>query len=73
MKMHEVRELSREELAQRLRDAREEYDNLRFQLATHQLDNQVKVRLARRIVARLETVMREYELGLRNAPEKITR
>ncbi|RJP75833.1 MAG: 50S ribosomal protein L29 [Candidatus Zixiibacteriota bacterium] len=73
MKMHDIRELTREELAQRLRDAREEYENLRFQLATHQLDNQVKVRLARRDVARLETVLREFELGLRQEPEKASK
>jgi large subunit ribosomal protein L29 len=70
MKMIDIRQLSAEELAQRLEDAREELQNLRFQLATHQLDNQVKVRLVRRDVARFNTVMREYELGIRQQPAK---
>jgi large subunit ribosomal protein L29 len=70
MKIDEIRQLSPEEIAQRLEDARAELQNLRFQLATHQLDNQVKVRLARRHVARLTTVLREFELGIRKEPEK---
>jgi large subunit ribosomal protein L29 len=70
MKMHDIRQLSREEINQHLRDARDEFQNLRFQLATHQLDNQVKVRLVRKDVARLLTVIHEFELGLRKEPEK---
>jgi large subunit ribosomal protein L29 len=70
MKMHEIKQLSREEVNQRLRDAREELNNLRFQLATHQLDNQVKVHLARKDVARLLTVVHEFEMGIRKEPEK---
>lgn len=70
MKMSDIRQLSGEEINQRLHDAKEELHNLRFQLATHQLDNQVKVRLARKDVARLLTVIHEFELGLRKAPEK---
>jgi large subunit ribosomal protein L29 len=70
MKMHDIRQLSLEEVNQRLRDAREELHNLNFQLATHQLDNQVKVHIARKDVARLMTVIHEFELGLRSEPEK---
>ncbi|HEX7344195.1 MAG TPA: 50S ribosomal protein L29 [bacterium] len=73
MKKHEINQLTRQEIAQRLSEAREELQNLRFQLATHQLDNQVKVRLARRNVARLTTVLHEFELGQRQEPEKINR
>ncbi len=65
MKMNEIQQLSREEIAQRLEDARTELHNLRFQIATHQLDNQVKLRYARRDLARLITVSHEYELGIR--------
>ncbi len=72
MKMHEIKQLSRAEVQQRLQDAREELQNLRFQLATHQLDNQVKVRTARRTVARLITVIHEFDSGLRQEPEKIS-
>jgi len=73
MKMHEINQLTREEVALRLNEAREELQNLTFQLATHQLDNQLKVRLARRSVARLTTVLHEYELNKRQAPEKTNR
>jgi large subunit ribosomal protein L29 len=65
MKMSDIQQLTREEVQQRLLDATEELQNLRFQLATHQLDNQVKVRLARRDVARLKTVINEFERGIR--------
>lgn len=65
MKMDEIKQLPLEELKIRLQDAEEELANLRFQLALHQLDNPLKVRIARRDVARLKTVVREYELGLR--------
>jgi len=73
MKMHEINQLTREEIAQRLNEAREELQNLNFQLATHQLDNQVKVRQARRSVARLTTVLHEFELNKRQEPEKTNR
>jgi large subunit ribosomal protein L29 len=73
MKMHEINQLSREEIAQRLTEAREELQNLKFQLATHQLDNQVKVRVARRSVARLVTILHEFELNKRQEPEKTNR
>lgn len=65
MKMEEIRELPLEELKLRLQDAIEELANLRIQLATRQLDNPMRVRLARKDVARLKTVIREYELGIR--------
>jgi len=70
MKMSEINQLSLEEIQQRYEDAREELHNLRFQLATHQLDNQVKIRIARRSLARLATVLHEYELGIRKEPGK---
>ncbi len=73
MKMREINQLTRDEIAQRLNEAREELQNLNFQLATHQLDNQVKVRLARRSVARLTTVLHEFELNKRQEPEKTNR
>ena len=45
--------------------AEEEMDNLSFQHALHQLDNPLKIRHLRKDVARLKTVIREYELGVR--------
>ncbi len=65
IKMEEIKQLSVEELKIRLEDALEELHNFKFQHATHQLDNPVKLRYARKDIARLRTVLREYELGLR--------
>ncbi len=65
MKMEEIKQLSLEELKIRLQDVKDEWANLRIQLALRQLDNPLKVRYIRRDIARLKTVIREYELGLR--------
>jgi len=65
MKMEEINQLTLEEIKIRLEDALEELNNLKFQHSTHQLDNPLKIRLVRRDIARLRTVIREYELGVR--------
>ncbi|PXW31086.1 50S ribosomal protein L29 [Nocardia sp. 348MFTsu5.1] len=65
----ELRELSDEELVERLRESKEELFNLRFQMATGQLDNNRRLRTVRREIARVYTVMRERELGLATGPE----
>ena len=65
MRMSELKQLPVDELKVRLRDAQEELANLRFQLALHQLDNPMKVRFLRKDIARLKTMLREYELGSR--------
>jgi len=65
IKMEEIKQLPLEELKIRLQDTEDELANLQFQLALRQLDNPLKVRSVRRDVARLTTVIREYELGLR--------
>ncbi len=67
IKMEDIKQLPLEELKIRLQDAEEELSNLRFQLALHQLDDPLKVRYMRRSVARIKTVIREYELGQREA------
>ncbi|AQA22082.1 large subunit ribosomal protein L29 [Rhodococcus sp. PvR044] len=64
----ELRELSEEELVTRLRESKEELFNLRFQMATGQLDNNRRLRVVRHEIARVYTVMRERELGLAAAP-----
>ena len=66
---HELRELSAEELTTRLHEAKEELFNLRFQMATGQLDNNRRLRTVRREIARIYTVMRERELGLASGPD----
>jgi large subunit ribosomal protein L29 len=60
----ELRELGDEDLVIRLRDAKEELFNLRFQVATGQLDNNRRLQTVRRDIARIYTVMRERELGI---------
>ncbi|PHV65587.1 50S ribosomal protein L29 [Williamsia muralis] len=65
----ELRELSDEELVERLRESKEELFNLRFQMATGQLDNNRRLRTVRREIARVYTVMRERELGLAAGPD----
>ncbi|MFP5019808.1 50S ribosomal protein L29 [Pseudonocardia phyllosphaerae] len=67
-KAAELRELSDEELVVRVREAKEELFNLRFQMATGQLDNNRRLRAVRHDIARAYTVMRERELGLSAAP-----
>ena len=62
MKASDLRDLPYEELAERLGNAKEELFNLRFQLATNQLDNTARMREMRREVARISTVMREQEI-----------
>ncbi|PRX43945.1 large subunit ribosomal protein L29 [Prauserella shujinwangii] len=65
----ELRELAADELVLRLREAKEELFNLRFQMATGQLDNNRRLRTVRSDIARIYTVMRERELGLSVAPQ----
>lgn len=62
MKVNEMRNLSTEELGLHLEDALEELHNLRFQHSTHQLDNPIRIRTARRDVARLKTLLHQKEL-----------
>jgi large subunit ribosomal protein L29 len=64
----DLRELADDELVLRLREAKEELFNLRFQVATGQLDNNRRLQTVRRDIARIYTVMRERELGLSVAP-----
>ncbi|HEY9388979.1 MAG TPA: 50S ribosomal protein L29 [Mycobacteriales bacterium] len=66
----ELRELLEDELATRLREAKEELFNLRFQVATGQLDNNRRLQTVRRDIARIYTIMRERELGLSVAPSE---
>jgi len=67
----EVRELGEEELLTLLRESKEELFNLRFQVATGQLDNNQRLRAVRRDIARIYTVMRERELGITYTPAEV--
>ena len=66
----ELRELHDQELETRLREAKEELFNLRFQMATGQLDNNRRLRTVRHDIARIYTILHERELGLSVAPEQ---
>ena len=68
----DLRELTDEELVLRVREAKEELFNLRFQMATGQLDNNRRLRSVRHDIARIYTIMRERELGLSAAPTEVT-
>ena len=72
MKMHEIKELTKDETELRLTDSLEELYNLRFQHAMHQLDNPKRVSEVRKDIARLKTVLHEYELGIRASKESGT-
>lgn len=62
MKASEIRNLTSEELGKKLNDLKDELFKLRFQLATGQLENPMRIREVRRGIARVKTIMREREL-----------
>jgi large subunit ribosomal protein L29 len=64
----EIRDLEDEALLAKLREAKEELFNLRFQAATGQLESHGRLRAVRKDIARIYTTMRERELGI-VAPE----
>ncbi|MDK1472899.1 50S ribosomal protein L29 [Streptomyces sp. 549] len=63
-KANELRELSDEEILLKLREAKEELFKLRFQAATGQLENNGRLKVVRKDIARIYTLMRERELGI---------
>ena len=65
----ELRTLPGDALDEKLKEAKEELFNLRFQNATGQLDNTARLRAVRREIARIYTVQRERELGIVDAVE----
>jgi large subunit ribosomal protein L29 len=68
MKVTEIKDLSLTELRKRLSDEEENLANLRFQLATSQLESPVKVRIVRRDIARIKTVIRQKEMQAASTP-----
>jgi len=68
----ELRDISTEELTNKLREAKAELFNLRVQSATGQLDNNRRLQVVRREIARIYTIMRERELGLSADPSEVT-
>lgn len=64
MKASEFRNLTTAEIEQKIASFKEELFNLRFQLATGQLDNPTRISKVRKSIARAKTVLRERELGI---------
>ena len=65
---HELDDLNNVDLEGKLREAKEELFNLRFQAATGQLESHGRLRAVKKDIARIYTVVRERELGIRSAP-----
>ncbi|MBQ7717967.1 MAG: 50S ribosomal protein L29 [Clostridia bacterium] len=62
MKIKEIREMSTAELEAQILDLKKELFNLRFQHATNQLDNPMRIGEVKKTIARIKTVLRENEL-----------
>ena len=62
MKVNEIRNLSTAELTEKVAGLKEELFNLRFQLATGQLENPMRIREVKKTIARIKTVQREAAL-----------
>jgi large subunit ribosomal protein L29 len=71
VKAAEMRELADEDLVIQLREKKAELFNLRVQGATGQLDNNRRLQVIRKEIARIYTIMRERELGLSVAPSEV--
>jgi large subunit ribosomal protein L29 len=65
MKTSELREMNVTELTQELQELKSELFKLRFQHATNQLDNPIKLKNVKKDIARVKTVIREMELGIK--------
>jgi large subunit ribosomal protein L29 len=63
VKVSEIRELSNQELQDKIRELKEELFNLRFQMATGQQENTMRLGHVRKSIARIKTVLRERELS----------
>ena len=72
MKIREIREIDEKELRQRINEEQENLAHLKFQKSVSQLESPIKVRLARRTIARMKTVLREKELLKAKAETSVT-
>ncbi|MFM2077052.1 MAG: hypothetical protein RJA49_942 [Actinomycetota bacterium] len=69
---HQLDEMTSVDLESKLREAKEELFNLRFQAATGQLESHGRLRTVKKEIARIYTVVRERELGIRSNPDVAT-
>ena len=65
MRVDEVREKNNEELQQEMDESYRELMNLRFRWATHQLTNVNEMKVVKKTISRIQTVLREREMGIR--------
>lgn len=63
--------LSLEELQEKLEQAKEEFENLQIQKASHQISNPIRIRFVRREIARIKTFIRQHELGIAQEAKEI--
>ncbi len=63
MQIKDIRELTAAEMVEKEKEFKQELFNLRFQLATGQLENTARLRHVRKSIARIKTVLREQELS----------
>jgi len=66
MKANEIRELTTAEIEQKVKSLKEELFNLRFQLATGQLENTARIGEVKKTIARMKTIARQRELSVNN-------
>ena len=64
MKIQDIRELSAQELEDKVKNLKQELFNLRFQNATNQLDNPSRIVSVKKDIARVKTVLKEKEIGI---------
>jgi len=69
---YELSTMTKKEIELRYEELLEEYENLRFQKVTKQLDNPVILRIIKKEIARLKTILREFELGIREEAKKLS-
>lgn len=65
MKAEYIRDLAKEEIEQKLLDAEEEYFNLTLKKRVQKLDNPLRLRVLRREIARMKTILHEHTKGIR--------
>lgn len=65
MKVNDIRDMSAQERIDKIKALKEELFNLRFQHATGQLENPMRIRDLKRSIAQIKTIQREVELGIR--------
>ena len=67
MSIKEFKKLNKEQLESKLKDYEESLVNYRFQKVLQQLENPFSIRVTRRNIARIKTILKEYELDIRKA------